>query len=239
MKSNDIVHPKNVDEETATPNNKEYKSANRVDFYRQRSRRRNRNWKSINRVVLGTIRKGIGKPWDDVYSELKSKVNLDYNGYRQVWWGINKDVEIIDGVPYCCNRSYELSPGNFYIDNEGLVQVVPNKPKTPFKKNDKYCTVIDGKEYWRILDIWYEVEPCTRKTYWRYHDTSRDYCYFTTHGFTKPELDIMVTEPKEYIRKKIPDGNYINIYQHTHKKKHQLSTKEIRDLNLHLFTIDE
>jgi len=238
MKSNDIVSPKNVDEETAIPNNKEYKSAKRVDFYRQRSRRRNRSWKLTQRIIEGTIRKGLGKPWDTVYSELRSKLNLEYNNYKQVWWAINKDVEVVDGVPYLPNRNYELSPGNYYVDSDGIVRVTPERSKIFVRKNNKYEVKKDGKTYWRILSIWYEVEVCTKNRGWVYNNNYKNYCFFSAHGFTRPELEVATTWEKEYIAKMVPDGNYGEIYVHTHKKR-QLKTKEIRDLGLHLFTIDE
>ncbi|HEY9809766.1 MAG TPA: hypothetical protein V6D13_10610 [Halomicronema sp.] len=118
------------------------------------------------------LRSKLGKPWDEVYGELRRR--LDFNTVTglhvlsHVWDFVYKDVEIIDGEVYVKPGTWRFSGGiggrrdRFYVHPEtGILCFFESSPstwqsQTP-TRNEK--VVIDSyHEYQKINDFWYEVE---------------------------------------------------------------------------------
>jgi len=64
-------------------------------------------YKSFNenlRPLFQFLRKSVGRPWNDVYSEIKENLNpnktTDQHVLDHVSWEVTQDVEIIHGVPF-------------------------------------------------------------------------------------------------------------------------------------------
>ena len=118
------------------------------------------------------LRSKVGKPWDEVYSELRKRLDfITVTGLHvlsHVWDFVYKDVEIIDGEVYVKPGTRRFGGGfggrtdRFYVHPEtGILcffESFPStwQPKTTIRSEK---IAIDAyHEYHKINDFWYEVE---------------------------------------------------------------------------------
>lgn len=118
------------------------------------------------------LRSKVGKPWDEVYSELRRR--LDFNTVTglhvlsHVWDFVYKDVEIIEGEVYVKPGTWHFGGGfggkrdRFYVHPEtGILCFFESFPSIwqPKQSTQSEKIVIDSyHEYHKINDFWYEVE---------------------------------------------------------------------------------
>lgn len=78
------------------------------------------------KLIDNYLESKLGCNWDEIYSELKSKIgNFDCS------INVETNVVITDKVYYYFRGSLsELSPESFYVDSEGLLQQVCKTRKT-------------------------------------------------------------------------------------------------------------
>ena len=120
--------------------------------------------------LRGLLKSKVGQPWDDVYSELCQRLKRDTVTGRHVflhlWDFVERDVEIIDGVPYQKNNhqsplgSYGWRHKFFVHPDTGLLCRV--KHDRTQNKNDSVgegdrLKIDDYHEYRKLNDLWYLV----------------------------------------------------------------------------------
>lgn len=116
--------------------------------------------------LVGYLRKQVGRPWDDVYSEICQNFNKNSTTQLHIIDHIFQYVEIhvrmIDGEPYDSAGVYRINRyrggEQFYVHPEtGLLcqckQIKFNTKKTKKKK----LTEVDGRSFKKIDGIWYEL----------------------------------------------------------------------------------
>lgn len=126
------------------------------------------------------LRSKVGKPWNDVYSELCQRLNTNsvtgQHVISHLWDFVERYVEIIDGVPYHKTHRSRFAIGHwrdeFYIHPETgilcLAQTAPKKPRKKRKRND--LVVKDSYHQYRLLNnVWYlvtlqEIPPMEKPT---------------------------------------------------------------------------
>lgn len=120
---------------------------------------------------LGPLKRWLlshaGQHWDDVYNKLSQILDpATLSGKHiisHVWQFVERDVELIDGVPYRKSSSfyYPLGGGytRLYIHPEtGILCLVDRIPQEPKKKPDDFLFV-DAYHYYKKIDgLWYAIE---------------------------------------------------------------------------------
>lgn len=110
----------------------------------------------------------VGQYWDDVYSKLCKILDITTLSGRHiishVWSYVERDVELIDGVPYAkTSRYYARSLGywhkQLYVHPEtGILCVAQRIRETPQKKPDDFLFVDTYHDYRKIDGVWYAIE---------------------------------------------------------------------------------
>jgi hypothetical protein len=128
---------------------------------------------------LGPLRRllhsKVGQPWNDVYHEICQRLDrnttLGQHVIDHVWDYVERDIEMIDGVPYrktCagyreCQLLNRWRCSQLYIHPEtGVLCLVERSRKSPLKETQRQDIVeIDRDRYYRNLNgIWYEITFC-------------------------------------------------------------------------------
>lgn len=116
----------------------------------------------------------IGQPWDWVYSELCYQLDTStLSGQHiltHVWGFVERDVIIIDGIPYRKNACYGKRSrlddrwgmrDNLYIHPEtGILCIAKKTPRKTAKKQDDVVECDRNRQYRKIDSIWYLVSFC-------------------------------------------------------------------------------
>jgi hypothetical protein len=121
---------------------------------------------------LGPLRRWLrshkGEPWDAVYQQICQLIETETLCGRHllshVWDLVEKDVELIDGVPYYKNPRFYFR-GNrlgiyqeqLYIHPETKILLLATKIKKSRPKADKIVTIDRYHQYHKLNDIWYLV----------------------------------------------------------------------------------
>lgn len=130
------------------------------------------------------LRKNVGRPWNDVYSEICENIRVDNAVQSHVRDHVDMDVMtnvvMINGVPYDPTRSYPTWR-EFYVHPEtGILCYYEHKRHRYNRKQQNY---VDGKsenhQYHVVEGIWYEVElkdfpPRGKDPYWWYSEKCFD-----------------------------------------------------------------
>jgi hypothetical protein len=116
------------------------------------------------------LRSKVGESWDNVYSELcqqlETRTLSGQHILSHVWGFVEKDVELIDGVPYS-TKSCKYLPRNplnywreqLYIHPDTKVLCLAKKaPNKPPEKPDSLVVVNDCLEYHKINNLWYAIK---------------------------------------------------------------------------------
>jgi hypothetical protein len=110
----------------------------------------------------------VGEYWDDVYSKLcKLLDTTTLSGQHivsHVWGYVERNAELIDGVPYPKNSGSNTLPLGYwykrlYVHPEtGILAVAERIRKAPKKKPDDFLFVDAYHHYRKIDDLWYAIE---------------------------------------------------------------------------------
>ena len=104
------------------------------------------------------LRSKVGQPWNDVYSELRQRLDRNtvtgLHVLSHLWDYVEQHVEMIDGVPYCKGTRHhgrQLGTGHryeFYIHPEtGILSLAKKIAKTVSQQQNDVLTVsivVDG-----------------------------------------------------------------------------------------------
>jgi hypothetical protein len=111
----------------------------------------------------------VGQHWDDVYSKLCQILDITtLSGQHivsHVWQYVERNVELIDGVPYrkilrpYCDRPLGYWYKQLYVHPEtGILCLAKRIRKVPEKKPDDFVFVDAYHHYRKIDDLWYAIE---------------------------------------------------------------------------------
>lgn len=111
----------------------------------------------------------VGEYWDDVYSKLCQILDITtLSGQHivsHVWGYVERNVVLIDGVPYRKNYGHHFDRPlgywhqQFYVHPEtGILCFAKRIPKVPKKKPDDFVFVDAYHHYRKIDDLWYAIE---------------------------------------------------------------------------------
>ncbi|AKG22246.1 hypothetical protein [Calothrix sp. 336/3] len=117
------------------------------------------------------LRSQVGQPWDLVYSQLCTTLDITtLSGQHilsHIWQFVERNVVIIDGLPYPKDKQeYPLGYRHsiwgdrhqLYVHPEtGILCTVARQPKNTNPKNDDLLIIDRYSEYRKINDIWYFV----------------------------------------------------------------------------------
>lgn len=107
-------------------------------------------WSNFRNRIYGLVDKYIGKKFDDCFAALKERCMTNKDWRRQacgignsqakrstLWLGIrNYFLDIFDDRP--------THPGDYYVDDNGLIQRIPTKPKHP----NRDIRITEGELYY-------------------------------------------------------------------------------------------
>jgi len=131
-------------------------------------RRRTKHFSDHLGPLRRWLRSKVGEPWDAVYQELCQQIDtktlIGQHLFVHVWEDVERNVELIDGVPYRKIRHCYLNNAIGYRRNElyihpetrivCLAEKAAKKPRT--KRND--LLVKDSYHQYRLLNnVWYLV----------------------------------------------------------------------------------
>jgi hypothetical protein len=121
---------------------------------------------------LGPLRRWLrsheGEPWDAVYQEIcqliETQTLCGQHLLSHVWDLVERDVEIIDGVPCYKNHRFHVG-GNrlgsyreqLYIHPETKILCLAQKTKISRQKNDDSVVIDRYHQYHKVNEIWYLV----------------------------------------------------------------------------------
>jgi hypothetical protein len=110
----------------------------------------------------------VGEYWDDVYSKLCQILDITtLSGQHivsHVWQYVERNVLLIDGVPYRKNRRFSTLPLGYwykqlYVHPEtGILCLAKRIPKVPEKKPDDFVFIDPYHHYQKINDVWYAIK---------------------------------------------------------------------------------
>ncbi len=116
----------------------------------------------------------VGEYWDDVYSELCQLLDITTLSGQHIvshlWAYVERNVVLIDGVPYHKNRRHSSLPLGYwykrlYVHPEtGILCLAKRIPKVHEKKPDDFVLIDPYHHYRKIDDLWYliklaDIEP--------------------------------------------------------------------------------
>jgi hypothetical protein len=110
----------------------------------------------------------VGHDWNYVYSKLSQILDSTTLSGRHiishVWQYVERDVELIDGIPYRKSGSYPYPLGGhgydrLYVHPEtGILCVAERIKKEPKQKPDDFLFVDAYHHYRKIDGLWYAIE---------------------------------------------------------------------------------
>ncbi|MEG4442822.1 hypothetical protein QUB47_09570 [Microcoleus sp. AT9_B5] len=112
----------------------------------------------------------VGQDWDHVYSKLCQILDITtLSGQHivsHVWGYVERNVVLVDGVPYRKNRELcdtAIPLGYWYKQlyvhpETGILCLAKRIPKVPQKKPDAFVLVDAYHHYRKIDDVWYAIE---------------------------------------------------------------------------------
>ncbi|MDF0552874.1 hypothetical protein [Kamptonema sp. UHCC 0994] len=115
------------------------------------------------------LRSKVGKLWDDVYREMSQLVDITtLSGQHllsHVWSYVERNVVMIDGVPYHKSSIYHWQPNpigysqeKLYIHpDSGILCLAKKIPYKPPEKPKDFLRIDAYHHYRKIDDIWYLV----------------------------------------------------------------------------------
>ncbi|HEY9853981.1 MAG TPA: hypothetical protein V6D28_31220 [Leptolyngbyaceae cyanobacterium] len=115
------------------------------------------------------LRSKIGQRWDAVYKELCQQIEMrtliGQHLMLHVWQYVERNVDLIDGVPYPKKRySYSVNrPIGYWRDelyvhpDTGILCLAKKTPKKDVKKQDDVVEIDPYHQYRKINDVWYLV----------------------------------------------------------------------------------
>lgn len=114
------------------------------------------------------LRSKVGQHWDDIYSELCQRLDrktvIGQHVFHHIWDIVERDIIMVDGVPYRKVRRKDTEPtpfshwrGALYIHPEtGILCLAQNKSQLIPEKRDRI--VLDPNHCYQQIDqIWYFV----------------------------------------------------------------------------------
>lgn len=112
--------------------------------------------------IEGFLRKSVGRPWDDVWSEITAHLSVGSTTQRHVLGHVRDYVEINaieqeDGSITEPNgrKIYSYRSGSYYVDpNDGVLRAIPHEPRSRWSWSPKLPVV----RFHRINGVWFEVE---------------------------------------------------------------------------------
>jgi hypothetical protein len=107
----------------------------------------------------------VGQPWDNVYSHVLSKFKRNREADRLTLHAIDRYVqlncvEVARGESRVIldSERHPLLPGDLYVHpRTKLLQRVPKKSRTKTKKADRTKLHVDGRDYRKVNNVWYEI----------------------------------------------------------------------------------
>jgi len=112
--------------------------------------------------IHGFLRKSVGRPWDDVWSELAAHLSEASTTQRHVLGHVREDVVINaveqdDGSITEPNgrKIYSYRSGSYYVDpRDGVLRAVKHEPRS----RSTWTPRIPAVRFHRIKGLWFEVE---------------------------------------------------------------------------------
>jgi hypothetical protein len=109
------------------------------------------------------LRSRLGRPWDDVYSEICERINRDSAVQLHIWQHLMHFVETDPRKIQRILQRRRYWRNQFYVDPSSgrLIEVGPRETKCIRSSNrhsQPFLTIVEGRCYRRIDGIWYEVE---------------------------------------------------------------------------------
>lgn len=112
------------------------------------------------------VRRNVGRPWDKVYSEVRSQLDgrsvtgkhvLDHLG-----WEVTTDVVMVDGKPMHDRWGHRTNVYGFYVDpRTGILREAPSwnaqRRREENNRSVLYVELEDGLMFQRIEDNWFRV----------------------------------------------------------------------------------
>ncbi|MCU0544706.1 MAG: hypothetical protein MUE44_21485 [Oscillatoriaceae cyanobacterium Prado104] len=127
---------------------------------------------------LGPLKRWLlshaGQHWDDVYSKLGTILDTTTLSGQHIlshlWQYVERNVELIDGVPYRKSCSYPYPIGGsydrLYVHPEtGILCLAERIPKQQKQKPDDFLFVDAYHYYRKIDDLWYAIELADLEPY--------------------------------------------------------------------------
>jgi hypothetical protein len=110
------------------------------------------------------LKSKVGQPWDIVYNELCQRIEIrTLSGQHilsHVWQFVEREVDLIDGVPYRKNGYIYpswRSEGLYVHPETGILFAVKKARKKPPKKESDRLIIDKYHEYRKLNDIWYLI----------------------------------------------------------------------------------
>ncbi|HEY9601341.1 MAG TPA: hypothetical protein V6C85_07005 [Allocoleopsis sp.] len=114
------------------------------------------------------LRSKVGQPWNSIYNELCQSIETrTVSGQHilfHVWGFVERNVVLIDGVPYRKgNKRYGQSPlgywrDEFYIHPDtGILCLAKKAPKNPPQKRDDLIVIDYYHHYRKLNELWYLI----------------------------------------------------------------------------------
>lgn len=114
------------------------------------------------------LRSKVGQPWNIVYSELcqriETKTLCGQHLMFHLWGFVERNVEIIDGVPYPkISPAYRQQPlaywrDEFYVHPDtGILCFLKKIPKELPKKRDDVVVIDSCHQYRKLNNLWYFI----------------------------------------------------------------------------------
>lgn len=136
--------------------------------YLIKPRRKTKSFSDCLGPLYQWLQSHVGQYWDDVYSKLcKILDTTTLSGQHivsHVWGYVERNAELIDGVPYAKNSgSHPLPLGywykRLYVHPEtGILCIAERIRKAPQKKPDDFL-LVDAYHYYKKIDgLWYAIE---------------------------------------------------------------------------------
>lgn len=126
------------------------------------------NNKQLNEYLSPLYRyldKQVGRPWNDVYSEIRSQIKTGHTVQEHVLIHVKERIyenTFIEGDKIYCLRwgsKIELHSGALYVDDCGILRknkVSARKVKT--NHSSKNYFIVDGVIYFKTSGIWYKAD---------------------------------------------------------------------------------
>lgn len=115
------------------------------------------------------LRSKVGQPWDSIYNEFCQSIETRTLSGRHilshVWGFVERNVVLIDGVPYQKNhRKYGQNRHlgywreEFYIHPDtGILCLVKKEPKVTSKQRDDLIVIDSYHHYRKLNELWYLI----------------------------------------------------------------------------------